>query len=113
MNQPAFMTSRGVIRCAYCRDDEYGFPAGDERLHEDHVGIRFKDGPWGELRYQILLDGEDVTNRCAEAVGGTDGRVYLYDLDLNGHRYVCPASRDHAVVVVHRGKVDVRRIPAR
>lgn len=117
MSQPAFMTPRGVVRCALCRTDDYGLPPGDTRISEQHVSARFNDN-LGSWVWRVFLEGEDVTRDCYEALAGDDGVVYLFDHDASGHRYVCPTQvpqrmgdQRHAVLVQHRGKVRVVRRP--
>lgn len=104
--QPAFMTPRGVIRCAHCRTDDWGLPPLF-RMGEMHVSVRFRDNehqPW-----RVLFEGEDVTKRTYEAIGGRNGVIYLYDLNSSGHVYACPVNGTHAVIVKHTGRVSVLR----
>jgi len=115
--QPALQTSRGVIRPACCRTDEWGYPPGPGRLAEHHVGTRFGDGNNGSGEWQVLLNGVNVTEQCVEALAGDDGFVIVYDLDgVTGRRYQCPfgpktGSKAHALVVKKYGRVDVVRVP--
>lgn len=137
--QPAAVTLRGVIRCAFCRTDEYGLPevefeetevpftdpqTGKEgvieqrchfRLHDKHLGVRFGDNR--PVQWQVFLDGVDVTTDTYELMAGDDGWVVLFDRNQNG-RYVCAFSREqgldnwHAVAVKKWGKVEIVRVPA-
>jgi hypothetical protein len=123
MRQPVVLTPRGVVRCAYCRTDDFSIAAlGETRLHEGHVGVRFGDAALGG--WTVLYEGEDVTDRCVEAVAGTGdaGLVYLYDgewtqdLGESEPKFVkvtCSNSLangdGHALVAQHRGNVSVRR----
>lgn len=111
--QPAIQTPRGVIRCAYCRTDEFGLPEGPDRLDENHVGIRFGDRSGRKGVWTILLDGEDVTSDCAEAYAGEEGWVGVYDKNGLGNRYLCPTSnREHALLIKRWGQVRVICRPA-
>jgi hypothetical protein len=113
--QPAFMTPRGVVRCAFCRTDDYGLPP-PVRQGEHHTSVRFGDHAGASARNQlwtVLLDGEDVTKLCFEALAGPSGVVYLHDLNSLGNRYLCPTgpkgSSGHAVIVKYTGRVSVSR----
>jgi hypothetical protein len=114
--QPALQTPRGVIRPACCRTDEWGYPPGPNRLDDHHVGTRFGDRNNGSGEWHVLLNGEDVTEHCVEALAGDNGFVIVYDLDgVTGWRYLCPfgpriGNRAHALVVKKFGRVDVVRV---
>lgn len=125
MSQPVVVTPRGIVRCAYCRTDDYSIAGlGPDRLHDGHVGIRFRDNYRGT--WIVLYEGEDVTSLCVEAVAGTgkSGLVYLYEgewveeVDPPVFRKVaCSLSTQggaagHALVAQYRGNVQVVRSPA-
>jgi hypothetical protein len=83
--------------CATCNPPVLG----SDRSSEVHIGIRFKDHTRG--KWTVLLDGEDVTNRCTEALAGEPGWVVLYvDEDCNG---------THQRTVLQVGHVHVRCTP--
>ena len=56
-----------------------------------------------ELLKQIIIDGEDVTIRCREAVTGDDGRVLLYVTE-NENFVICGCTR--LVMEIRKGKVE-------
>lgn len=73
------------------------------RINEGHVGIRFND--W-RPNWKIILNGEDVTARCVEALAGENGWALLYQ----PHKRMCsegsPMSR-HACKNVFWGECSV------
>jgi hypothetical protein len=78
-----------------------------DRLGEQHVGVRFGDAGRG---WSVLLDGEDVTDRCTEAMGGDPGWCLLWA----GVR--CCFARPtggHVRTELRRGRVQLIRRPQR
>lgn len=129
--QPVQMTPEGAVRCAYCRDDDWGLPHEKERVSEAHWGVRFSPffrsksecvvlgahpGEMTEWRWKITLDGEDVTDNCLEFEWGNPGWVALYHRNSEGKRVMCkgaPLHTDfaHALAYIERGNVKAEKIP--
>lgn len=107
MTQPAVMTSKGIVRCAYCRTDDYGLP--EELLGEGHFSVRFKQCDRLRGKIVILLDGEDVTRDCMECLVGPDGWAVIYATNQAGQRYLCASGYNHPVAEKHWGRVVVQR----
>ena len=82
-------------RCAYCE------PLPDKPLSEGHVAVRF-----GAHRFVILLNGEDVSMLCPEAMGGEDGWAILYTR-LRSDNAFCGNGRNHAFAERVHGSVQV------
>lgn len=47
--------------------------------------------PMAGSNFRIMLDGEDVTSMCHTA-DETEGRVYGYSMNEQGHKYVDPIT---------------------
>lgn len=121
--QPAVITSQGIVRCAYCRTDEYGLSKGQES--DDHIGVRFGnhiqvgfDAVW---KWSIKLDGVEQMPQVLEALPGPEGYVVVYHTvpDLCGaRRVICKHSKDlhgidgaHPLIEKKRGVVTVDKVP--
>lgn len=82
-----------MIDCAYCQD-----LLPPDRLSEGHLAVR-----WGDAPAIVMLDGEDVSNRCVEARAGTPGWAVIYPEPVR----VCEANREHVYARFVEGNVDV------
>lgn len=129
--QPVQLTPEGSVRCAYCRDDDWGLPHETERVSEAHWGVRFSPfysgsgpcvvlgahpGEMTEWHWKITLDGEDVTKHCVEFEWGDQGWVALYHLNADRQRVRCGGALlhtdfEHPLIFIERGKVVAEKIP--
>lgn len=92
------MSPAAVMECVICA----GEPEASERLSEGHVAVRFGDA----YRFTVLLNGEDVSRDCIEALADREGWALL----VGPPKEVCPGG-DHPVVHREHGDVQIQSRP--
>jgi hypothetical protein len=87
------------------------FPRAERREDRTHVAVRFGDDHLAII--EVVVDHDDVTRQCFEAVEGVDGYVLCFVEPR--HRCatcgkgVCSYRRDGVVMIGHQHKVQSRR----
>jgi hypothetical protein len=58
------------------------------------------------IYYRVLVDGEDVTERCESAIAGDPGSAHVMVVDAKGHILVDPEDRRQPLRTILTGRVE-------